>query len=196
MSRRRASARQASPAPRPSAATLRARALVVDTSVAASVTERMSSSSCAQACTSTLRVILENRLFVLMPPPLLSEWTRHRSRYGVKWLARMRDAGCVIDTPAPNVGWKSDALSVLEEHERAAFEKDRVVIDPAIHRGRRVISRDDRLRAIVTRLAKHDHRLGKIHWFHPEQNETLGWLLSYCPDEPGAQCGAANPAVR
>lgn len=158
-------------------------AIVVDTSVARQCGNVTTANALSVRCRDLLRAIETNELRVVISDDIRREWKKHASRYARLWLTDMvsRNRHLAVD-PSRHAGIRS-ALSTLNADDRAAVEKDLLLIEAAVDGGSRVISRDWAMRKILHSLAQDVQDLGSIHWTGPEHDGCLAWLNSGAPDD-------------
>lgn len=156
------------------------RRIVVDASVArsAGTTEHPSSFHSRQF----LQEMLAVRHRAVMTDELVHEWRKHQSVFATRWLAAMRSRGRVV-TVEPHDKAGLLALvhgSDLEPNQRAAVEKDCLLVTAAWAADRLVASNDDKVRRLLCRLVDSSAKLGRVVWVNPTvpEESPVEWLRS------------------
>jgi hypothetical protein len=161
------------------------RAVVVDTSVARSAGGPGATHARSVACRDALVAMRHANLRAVVSPALREEYGRQdcQSVFFRKWLFSMQSKQHVIETdarPSRKLRW---AARRLPPDERAAVEKDLLLVCAAQAKGERVLSCDDRVRRHLTVLAADVRSLRRLHWANPEAPGCIGWLSAGAPDD-------------
>ncbi len=149
---------------------VRSRLLVIDACVARSAgatTNRVSSS-----CREFLRAVLEICHRVAFTQEIHEEWSRHQSRWTVKWRRSMtarkklvRD----IKTEPVSAGLN---LPAFAPPQRAAVEKDLCLLEAALGADRVIVTRDDALLKALGTTPKGIRLRARIQWCNPVTDGT------------------------
>jgi hypothetical protein len=151
------------------------RRIVVDASVAraAGTTEHPVSARSRDFLQTMLRVCHR----VVMTPDLNREWRGHRSNFSYTWLGAMRRRGKVVDASVDDERQTSLVGSVLDcdltTKQRAAVEKDCLLVSAAWAADDLVASNDDKVRALLSRLTGASPDLARIIWVNPTEPDEV-----------------------
>jgi hypothetical protein len=161
----------------------RARAVVVDASVAASAGGAGATQSEAIACRDALKALLEGTVSAVMTSTLKNEWREHRSTYAHKWLLEMHGRRRVIVIYPPLHEATRAKMAGLSNGPRKAVQKDLHLVEAALATDKRVASRDDAVRSHFCSLCITVTALRHVQWVNPASNATaLAWFRDGCPD--------------
>jgi hypothetical protein len=164
------------------------RRIVVDASVArsAGTTENPTSRHCRQFLAAMLTICHK----VVMTDDIEKEWRNHSSHYSISWLAAMQRRRKLVRA-APNEEHNRIinaqlADADLPEAQRAAIEKDLLLVVAALASDRIVASLDDRMRKLLRALAPVSSEVGSLVWVNPAAAEeaAVDWLERGARTEP------------
>jgi hypothetical protein len=140
------------------------RRLVVDASVArsAGTAENPTSQYCRQFLAAMLAICHK----VVMTDDIEKEWRNHGSRYSISWLTAMQSRRKLVRVPPSEehnrVINAQLAAADLPEAQRAAIEKDLLLVVAALASDRIVASLDDRMRKLLGKLAPVSDAVGSL----------------------------------
>jgi len=128
-----------------------------------------------------------NDLRVVISDDIRREWKEQASKYSWFWFVNMvsRNRHWSVD-PVPDVELRR-AIDKLVPDDRAAAQKDLLLIEAALDDGGRVISRDKEMHRILRGVARELPKVGAVHWVLPEQDKCLPWLAAGAPNRPDLQ---------
>jgi len=164
------------------------RRIVVDASVMRSAGETSHPDSVL--CREFLLAILEICHRVVLTPEIEREWRRHASRFSMQWLATMRRRRKVVDVnPTITLASLLGSSPDLAGRRFDAVEKDCLLIDAALACAGLIVSRDDKMRAILRTVGRDIEQLQGLVWVNPAAgSETpIQWLNSGARSEPARQ---------
>lgn len=160
--------------------------LVIDASITRSAGpgQKMPAQACFEALGDALTICHR----IVFSPALRSEWERHRSTHSARWLVSMyaRKKVLVLPEPAlPNSAWTKKleaALKRLSQTQRAAAEKDLLLIEAALATDRIVVSLDNTAREIFRQVAADLPALQGLVWANPVTDPGFAaWLEGQTP---------------
>lgn len=169
------------------------RRIVVDASVAraAGTTENPVSRRSREFLQAMLTICHR----VVMTPEINREWRRHQSNFSLVWLAAMRRRKKVIDACVDQDKQESLRAEVLASglsaKQRAAVEKDCLLVTAAWASDRLVASNDDKVRAHLAQLSGTSPELSRVVWVNPTQpaETPVQWLEAGARTEDGRGLG-------
>lgn len=168
--------------------------VVVDASVAkAAGVGRPDAGPPAPQAIHALDALREGGGIVVFGPKLKAEWERHARSYALKWLGNMRATrrfAAEPDDAWPQETALLDAAADLPAEQPAEVAKDAHLVSLAMTTDRRVLSLDDRQRALLLALLPRVPSLGALYWVSPRQPEVHLWLRAGTPEEPALQLQA------
>ena len=149
--------------------------IVVDACVAQSASPNIAEP--ARSCRDVLDAIYSQGYAAVMSPDLQAEWKRHYSNYSRKWLRQMLGRKQVRRVSPQEILDLRAAIqnSGLSARKQAAADKDLHLVEAAASDDRRIISRDDKARAIFAGLSAESRPLRQVAWVTMSSNPT-GWL--------------------
>jgi hypothetical protein len=156
------------------------RRIVVDASVARSAgsTEHPASVHSRQFLQEMLTICHR----VVMTDEIAREWRSHRSLFAARWLAAMRSKRKVVTVDPEGRSGLLELLpgSGLGPNQRAAVEKDCLLVTAAWAADDLVASNDDKIRRLLCRLVAGSADLGRVVWVNPTAPEEtpIEWLRS------------------
>jgi hypothetical protein len=158
------------------------RRIVVDASVAraAGGTENPVSTKCREFLQAMLAVCHR----VVMTPEIRREWRKHQSHFSQGWLAAMRSRRKVVSA-AIDVERQEALLAAIGEsrlgtRQRAAVEKDCLLVAAAWAADNLVASNDDKVRDLLATLTRTTPSVASLVWVNPTDpgGSPVRWLES------------------
>ena len=154
--------------------------LVVDTCVARSagiVSEAPESSRCREA----LNVVMRKPQYRLVfTPQLVQEWMEHESNFSKRWRSQMtkRNRILKLSESGHRALEKVIQATVGKASEKKLLLKDIHLISGALNSDRRILSRDEAVRALFIELSPHFEDLTKIICRNPveDSEKVVEWL--------------------
>lgn len=139
------------------------RLLVIDASVVRSAgeTEHPVSAACRECLQAVHRICHR----VVLTVEMREEWNRHSSRFTRKWRRSMAARRKPIQTVSPTE--LSLNIKDLSQTDRRAIQKDRCLLEAAYSADRVIVTRDDSLRQVLTRMPQGRQWLETITWINP-----------------------------
>lgn len=120
---------------------------------------------------------------VVMTAAIKAEWNKHQSRFAQQWLVEMkRQRGRIAEIEPSIHRTMRNAIetegAAQSEQQRQAMRKDCLLVEAALSTDQRVISLDERVRALFSRLSSHVSDLQMIVWINPAvpEEEPITWL--------------------
>jgi hypothetical protein len=172
------------------------RRIVVDASVAraAGTTENPISTRSREFLQAMLRICHQ----VVMTPEIAREWRRNQSVFSATWLAAMRRRRKVVEVlvaPAQQEALLELILgSDLGVKQKAAAEKDCLLVGAAWASDDVVASNDDTVRRLLSRLVEQSADLRRICWVNPTRSAetTTEWLEAGARTDSHRRLGAGQ----
>ncbi len=153
--------------------------LVIDASVTRSASPGLKTDLQAGSY-AALNQALEICHRIVFSDALREEWHRHRSRYSASWLRSMYAKKKVVALPeaAPDLSFRQSLLeSATRPKDRAALEKDLLLVEAALATDSIIISRDDVMRELLRSAAAQVPRLRGLVWANPAKDaDFIDWL--------------------
>ena len=167
-------------------------AVVVDASVARAAGDATTTSTVSSMSRSCLQAMLDADLALVTSEEILDEWRRHRSRYSGRWLKSMFARKRVQKVQPPQHARLRRACAALSPLRRADAEKDLHLVEAALGVDQRIISLDDKARALFVGLSVSVKTLVTLHWGHAGTPACLKWLQASTPHAKPLQLGATT----
>ncbi len=163
--------------------------LVVDTDVVQSASETEAPRS--KNCRITLITIQKEGHSVVITNDISEEWRRHNSRYGRTWLVSMyarKRVFRVNTTPSEEL-----RLAISDSNEidskRQAMAKDVHLLEAAMATDQKVLSLDDTVRKLFSKLCHQYSPIRVVFWLNPDtQNERVVEWLKLVPEYDQDYC--------
>jgi hypothetical protein len=120
---------------------------------------------------------------MVLSPPLLEEWRRHRSQFSASWLTRMfaRKQVEILDPhPEDETLGRRILATTRSRTKRRALEKDLLLVEAAFATDRIVVSRDEKIFTLLCQACEAVPELCEITWAHPAHHGSA-WLEAATP---------------
>ncbi len=114
----------------------------------------------------------------ILTDQIKAEWNAHQSRFSCTWRTQMYSRRKIIVNSWRDCATLRDAIGRFAEitvAQRAAAEKDFLLIEGALNGDNIIFSIDDRSRDIYCLIGAHIQEFGNIYWVNPvhEYPETI-----------------------
>ncbi len=162
--------------------------LVIDASVARAAGGPEATATRSIACRDCLIEVRENGLLLTMSPAIKAEWKNHWSNYSRRWFFWMMGSRRVVKVRGvPNSDLILAISNLALERERDAAEDDSHLVAAALESDYRIMSLDERARALFVTVSASMATLVLIHWVNAEDRGVLDWLRDRCPERRAFQ---------
>ena len=131
-----------------------------------------------------------------MTESIVEEWDEHAGGFARRWRKAMATKGKIVacgESESPKL--RKRILAATVQQEKIAVEKDLRLLEAALASDRIVISADDRMRNILSRIRQKVDVLGNVVWVNPTNDaETpIPWLKAGAKSERKRQLRAWPP---
>ena len=142
----------------------RSKRLVIDASVARSAGGETAVFPTSKHCRDFLRATLETGHRVVMTPAISEEWRRNQSRFARQWLVSMTARKKVqrLEPIRDKELRRHIGHDAIHENDGETMLKDCLLIEAAAVTDRRIISLDERVRALFSGIAQKGRKLRRI----------------------------------
>ena len=120
---------------------------------------------------------------MVLSPPLHEEWRRHRSQFSASWLTSMfaRKQVEILKPHPENEPLSRRILATAPSRpKQLALEKDLLLVEAAFATDRIIVSRDEKIFALLCQACREVPELSKLFWGHPVHHGT-SWLKATTP---------------
>lgn len=163
------------------------KSLVIDASVAKQSGGHGAPKPSSRACRAFLDSMLLSPHQLVMTSPIAIEWSNHAAGYAKTWRVQMYSRRRVKKFVADEVpGMERRALSpLLGEKQKAELKKDLHLVYAALAADQLVVSMDEKVRALLRKVAPKVVELARLGWVNPDTSEeqAIQWLGNGCPVE-------------
>jgi hypothetical protein len=166
--------------------------LVIDTSVTSAAGSEASEDPTASSCRDFLKAVLKICHKFVLTPEMHVEWREHRSSFASTWLTSMDARKKVIRIAAADVERLGTRIAQFSDgEEREAMIKDLPLLLAANATDSRVVSLDEKVRALLTAVSVHIGQIRNIVWVNPSKpNEGVPtWLEDDAPVQDQRKLG-------
>ena len=137
-------------------------------------------------CRDTLRTILQSARCAAVTKDIITEWNKHGSRFSRSWRTSMQARRLIKEvSPAlcQDIQVRLEKSKFLSSAQKAAGEKDLLLIAAARSADRSILSLDERSRTIYRNISTKTCSLGSLFWANPAEEYELikSWLKNGTP---------------
>ena len=154
--------------------------LVIDASVAHASGNEGAVFPTSKKCRDLLITVLENQYEMVMTTEIGEEWRRHQSNFARRWRVSMEARKKVFRMDAaPIIALREKLLlHSVGQKQKEAIKKDLILIEAALQSDNTIISLDDTVRGILTKVSKNVGQIKGIVWVNPDKDEEkpLHWI--------------------
>ncbi len=135
-------------------------------------------------CRESLMAIIASNIRCQFDDILYSEWKRNSSRFSSTWLASMKSKSRLYWIKTKPISTINVAInSILLKSQRNAAIKDKHLVECALGQdlnGKRILSRDNKARAIYHDRIPKANELRYIYWADPIIKGCQMWIKDSC----------------
>ena len=169
------------------------RALVVDASVARSSGGEDATYPTSKNCRDCLKTILALSHRVVMSPPIMDEWNKHKSITARQWLVSMFSRKRVLLIEPEVLEEVRQKLPEIADSQKDAdaMLKDVHLVEAALATGQIVIALDEIVRVLFGKSCQTVGVMKVVVWVNPDKAEenALAWLEEGAEPEKHRQLG-------
>lgn len=169
--------------------------LVVDACVARSSGGKAATHPTSKQCRDFLQAILNISHRIVLTPNLRAEWSKHQSRFAMRWLVTMQQKGKIVRI---NIEADSELHSKMEDYAGSnglgveEILKDLHLVEAALKADEVIVSHERYARRHYANAAKSEvPEIARIAWISPcnEREGPLAWLKSGAKAEDHRRLG-------
>jgi len=164
-----------------------AKNIIIDADVARAAGGKEAKHPIPQKCRNFFLTFFDTPHKIAMSPTIRDEWNKHQSSFARTWRVSMvARRKFVFVKPVPNIELEEQIASKLHtESKKEAVRKDFHLIETALICDKRVVSMDEKIRALLSVCAKQLPEIADIVWVNPinEDETPVQWLRDGVPAE-------------
>lgn len=163
--------------------------VVVDASVARAAGETIHPTS--KSCRDFMIEFRNTKNKIVMSNKIFEEWKKHQSRFALQWRANLIASKRWIKVDDVEIEAIRECLELKAPSQKAKNEilKDLHLVEAAIQTDKLIVSCDNKMRVLLSKLTNDSKELNDIVWVNPvnDNENAVEWVKQGCANEAERQ---------